>query len=726
MADAVADGTGLRLERVHGVSMDVAHVAGDAPAAVLLVDLRERAVVYANPLAEQLAPNTWLPVGVEAWSDAAQLRDLDGTELADTDHPLTRVARSEPVAGQLVSAARASDLGGQREPMWVVGLPMSGAPQLEDHALVVFLPLRARAAAEAAATAARAQADLRDRAVLATGMSFTVVDARAEDMPLIWVNPAFTATTGYPFEEAVGRNCRFLQGPATDPAAPARMRTALEAGEDVTVTVLNYRRDGTSFWNQVAISPIHGPDGELTHFVGIQTDVTARVMADEERDQAHAAECSAREEAERAHTQLALLAEATIQLAGTLDVRESLHRLASIAVPVLADWTLVVTSDRHGAIEEVVAGHPDGDTPALRYFADQLRQRLTPRSPFHDLFAGRPAWRMDGYDSPENRLHRAEWVDDSSLLDRSEQLGARSVMFVPLPGRRHVIGGMVLARGHGSPAYTEQDLAVATDLGRRAGLTLDNARLYQSEHHIAETLQRSLLPELPRVPGLQLAARYRASESGADVGGDFYEVITLPDGALGVAVGDVVGHDVFAAAAMGHLRGLLRASVWDVGPYPGGTDRRQGQDPAVVLTRVDRLVQGLEAATLASLVYARLEPLADQGGKWRLRYSSAGHPPMLVRRADGTVDVLGGADGLLLGVAETQRRSAEEVLEPGSTLLGYTDGLVERRGESLDAGLNRLCMVLRTAPGDVDALVDHVVDRLGDSDDDVAVLALRL
>jgi serine phosphatase RsbU (regulator of sigma subunit) len=109
-----------------------------------------------------------------------------------------------------------------------------------------------------------------------------------------------------------------------------------------------------------------------------------------------------------------------------------------------------------------------------------------------------------------------------------------------------------------------------------------------------------------------------------------------------------------------------------------------------------------------------------------MRYSSAGHPPMLVRRPDGTVHVLGGADGLLLGVAETERRSAEEVLEPGSTLLGYTDGLVERRGESLDAGLDRLCRVLQTAPEDVDALVDHVVDRLGDSEDDVAVLALRL
>jgi PAS domain S-box-containing protein len=662
-------------------------------------------------------------VGVEAWSDAAALRDLDGAELSDTDHPLTRVARSEPVAGQAVSAARASDLGHRREPLWAVGLPMSGAPQLEGHALVVFLPLRAREAAQAAATAAQVQADLRDRAVLATGMSFTVADAQADDMPLLWANPAFTATTGYSFEEAVGRNCRFLQGPLTDTAARAEMRAALEAGRDATVTVLNYRKDGTSFWNQVSISPIHGPDGELTHFVGIQTDVTARVIADLERTHAHAAERTAREEAERAHSQLALLAEATIQLAATLDVRESLNRLVGLTVPILADWAVVVTADRHGAIEEVVVQHHDGSSDTLREYASVLREHLTPRSPFHALFRGSPAWRVADYDGAENRRQRLQWVDDARVLDVGDALGIASVMFVPLPGRRHVLGAMLLARAPGSPVYTDQDLAVATDLGRRAGLTLDNARLYQSEHRIAETLQRSLLPDLPKIPGLRSAARYLASESGADVGGDFYEVISLPDGAVGVAVGDVVGHDVFAAAAMGHLRGLLRASVWDVGRYPGGENRRHGHEPADVLTRVDRLVQGLETATLASVAYARLEPL-PAGAGWRLRYSSAGHPPLMVRHADGSTVVLDAAQGVLLGVEDGPRTTAEVLLEPGATLLAYTDGLVERRGESLDEGLDRLTRALAVGPHDVDQLVDHLVARLGDSEDDVAVLAV--
>ncbi len=127
--------------------------------------------------------------------------------------------------GQAVSAAAGSDLGGRREPLWVVALPMADAPMLDDHALVVFLPLRDSRAARAAMDAATEQAALRDRAVLATGLSFTVADARDPEFPLVWVNPAFTATTGYNLEEGGRPNCRFLQGPGTDPAARRRCTT---------------------------------------------------------------------------------------------------------------------------------------------------------------------------------------------------------------------------------------------------------------------------------------------------------------------------------------------------------------------------------------------------------------------------------------------------------------------------------------------------------------------
>ncbi|WP_432483264.1 SpoIIE family protein phosphatase [Kineococcus esterisolvens] len=701
---------------------DLSVVAGGASAAVLLVDLATRTVVHANPVAEQLAPGVELPVGLDRWSDVADLRDVDGAALSGTGHPLSRVARSLPVAGQAVSAARVSELGRRREPLWVVALPMLGAPALADHALVAFLPLSRREAARDAADAAQAQAQVRDRAVLATGMSFTVADARSGDAPLVWVNPAFTAMTGYSLQEAVGRNCRFLQGPGTDRAAVAAVGRALAAGEELTVTLLNHRKDGTAFWNQLTLSPVHGPDGELTHYVGIQTDVTARVAADDERDRALAAERTARAQAEAARRdaeesrgRLELLAEATSRLAVTLDVAECRQRLLDVAVPVLADWALVIATDEHGSVADVTARHRDparaGD---LHRYVEHWATALAPGPVRATLLGGEHARRISDYDAEERRRERETWVNDAAVLELSDALGAASVLLVTLPGRQGSEDVLALVRGPGRSRHTEDDLHVAVDLGRRAGLIIDNARLYGEQHRIAATLQNSLLPHLPAIPGVRAAARYRASESGARVGGDFYELIDLPGEAVGLAVGDVVGHDVMAAAAMGHLRGLLRASAWDT----------TGPSPETVLDRVDRLLDGLGMTTMATLAYARATPAED--GTWLLEHATAGHPPLMVRSPDGRVDALDDVHGLMLGVQPTARAGARRRLVPGSTVLAYTDGLVERRGEELTTGLARLARTFAEAPQDVEGLCEHLLARLGDTDDDVAFVALQL
>ncbi|MEZ0491114.1 SpoIIE family protein phosphatase [Kineococcus sp. TBRC 1896] len=702
---------------------DVSAITGDAPAAVLLVHLAERTVVHVNPVARQLAPAADLPLTVDDWSDAAGLVDLDGAELSETEHPLSRVARSEPVVGQAVSAAAGSDLGGRREPLWVVALPMAGAPMLEDHALVVFLPLRDQRAARAAMDAATEQAVLRDRAVLATGLSFTVADARDPDLPLVWVNPAFTATTGYSIEEVVGRNCRFLQGPGSDPAVRQQMRDALEAGEPVTVTLLNYRKDGLGFWNQVAMSPIFGPDGTLTHYVGIQTDVSGRVAADRARDEALAAERAARAEAEQARhraeehrARLDLLAEATHRLSGTLDVAECRRRLLQLVVPQLADWAVVVSPDEKGQIGQVTALHArPADAGRFEAYLDALR-RTTLRGPLHELLLqGAPARRIGDYGSPQVRELRRGWVEDQHVLDLSDELGVSSVLVVPLPGRRSDNDLMVLVRVTGAPAHTDDDLGIAVDLGRRAGLLLDNARLYEEQHHIATELQRSLLPDLPTVAGLQVAARYHAGQDGNDVGGDFYELIDVPGDGTAVVIGDVAGHDVYAAAAMGHLKGLLRACAWD----------RTLATPAAVLTRVDELIAALGMTTMATVSYARLTP--DGPDHWSVEHSSAGHPPLLVRHADGTVRYLPDASGIPLGVEPTlPRATLTERLPAGSLLLCYTDGLVERRGEVLSVGMDRLARVAAAAPHEPEALCEHLLAELGDSHDDIALLAVRL
>jgi serine phosphatase RsbU (regulator of sigma subunit) len=284
--------------------------------------------------------------------------------------------------------------------------------------------------------------------------------------------------------------------------------------------------------------------------------------------------------------------------------------------------------------------------------------------------------------------------------------------------RRRMLGAMGLVSSSADRGFTSEDADLVEDLARRAALALDNVRLYQQEHTVADTLQRSLLPELPAVPGISSAAHYVSASTAADVGGDFYDLLALPDGSIGMVIGDVVGHDVAAAAAMGHLRGLIRACIWDA----------ENPDPGHVLTRVDRLVQGLRVASMATMVYVRAVRPASAGRPWRLQVANAGHPPLLLRRPDGGVQLLDGVTGLLVGVDENAQRDTLDVdLVPGSTLVAYTDGLIERPGQDMDMGIAHLADRLASAPVDAgpQELCDAAVGGRLDGRDDVALIAVR-
>jgi PAS domain S-box-containing protein len=560
------------------------------------------------------------------------------------------------------------------------------------------------------------EAQIRERAVSATGMSFTVADARRPGQPLIWVNPAFTATTGYTFEEAVGHNCRFLQGPDTDPAEPMAMREALTAGCEITLTLLNYRKDGSTFWNEVTISPVLDGSGDVTHFVGIQADVTARVEAGAERDRALDAERRAVTAAELARGRLALLAEASNELAFALDVDETLRRLADIIVPALADWVLIHRAGDDGVLSKTpIVRARAGLDDVVRRYAALAPTAMKENSPVYRLWNGEASWLIEDFSTAD----AAGWATDPDLVSLRDQLGMASLMFVALPGRDHIVGSMVLNRSADRPTFGPDDLQVAVDLGRRAGLSVDNARLYENEHRIAETLQRSLLPKLPDIAGLDIAARYRASQDGVKVGGDFYDVLDLPDGAVAVVIGDVVGHDLSAAAAMGHLHGLIRAVAWDA-------ETPRDAAPDAILGRVDRVVQGLHVTSLATVAYARLEQ--RPAGSWMLRSASAGHPPILLRDPDGSARFVESFPGLLLGFRPSERITSAQQVGPGCSLLAFTDGLVERRSEDLDVGLEHLRHVVEGAPLGLtaDQLCQFVIDRLEDGDDDTALLVIRI
>ena len=241
--------------------------------------------------------------------------------------------------------------------------------------------------------------------------------------------------------------------------------------------------------------------------------------------------------------------------------------------------------------------------------------------------------------------------------------------------------------------------------------------LYEAEHQVAETLQRSLLPKLPVLPGLDLAARYLASGAGQQVGGDWFDVFPVAGDRVGIVVGDVIGHDLTAASEMAQIRSALRAYAVD------------GDEPSLVITRLDRLVDALRLTQLVTVFYGVLEP-PDADGQRELRYSNAGHLPPIVRRADGSTDTIAGGSSAVLGAPMSiEHGQGSHSVGPGDVIVLFTDGLVEIPGGSLDDGLARLNdTVAQPGGGDAEAMCDQVLSGMTPRSlrDDIALLAVRI
>jgi serine phosphatase RsbU (regulator of sigma subunit) len=318
--------------------------------------------------------------------------------------------------------------------------------------------------------------------------------------------------------------------------------------------------------------------------------------------------------------------------------------------------------------------------------------------------------RSELYPEIDEALLRAG-AQDEEHLEIILQLRMSSAMVVPLRARERTLGAITFIFAESERQYSTHELELAEELGRRAGLALDHARLYDREHRTAETLQRALLPPtLPEIPGHELAARYLPGRAGDHVGGDWYDAFTLPDGRYGIAIGDIGGRGITAAALMGQVRNGLRAYALKA-PGPGAA--------MADLRAMDERLEELVFATLTYIVYDA------RTGTGVL--ASAGHLPTLVLDGAGGAAFTDAPRCPPLGAGEDAPcREHEFALAPGGALVLYTDGLVESRTRSLDEGLGRLAALARRSGGDIQRLADEIVEVLPEErQDDIAVLALR-
>jgi serine phosphatase RsbU (regulator of sigma subunit) len=318
--------------------------------------------------------------------------------------------------------------------------------------------------------------------------------------------------------------------------------------------------------------------------------------------------------------------------------------------------------------------------------------------------------RSELYPEIDEELLRAGAIDDEHL-EIIMQLQMSSAMVVPLRARDRTLGAITFIFAESARQYSTHELELAEELGRRAGLALDHARLYDREHRTAETLQRALLPPtLPTIEGHEIAARYLPGREGDHVGGDWYDAFALPDGRFGIAIGDIGGRGITAAALMGQVRNGLRAyALKAAGPAETMADLR----------RMDEHVEELVFATVTYIVY---DPRTGTGV-----LSSAGHLPTLVLDGAGGARFTDAPRCPPLGVgANAPCLEHPFNLERGGSLVLYTDGLVESRTRSLDDGLGRLASMARAGDGDIQRLVDDIVEKLPEQrQDDIALLALR-
>lgn len=438
-------------------------------------------------------------------------------------------------------------------------------------------------------------------------------------------------------------------------------------------------------------------DAKELDFYGVVADTCAqaieRIRAQEASDQQTA--------------RLRFLADVSTKLSESLDYQQTLAEVARMAVPTFADWCAIdlVEDDR---LHRLAVEHVDPTKVAL---AVELENRYPTRredsgGAWGVVSTGRPVLVSDVTDEMV-----APTARDEEHLRLLRRLELRSVLLVPLAARGVVLGVMSWVMAESGRRYAPDDLSFAADLGRRAALAIDNSRLHTDTQEAADRLQHAVLPDLSTPPpGWQIGTFYSPAGK-TEVGGDFFDAIPIPDGRLAVFVGDVMGRGVRAAAAMAQMRAAIRAYVAD------------DPEPSAVSSRMDHMFELYDIGRLVTMVYVLFDTVRDTAVM-----VNAGHPPPVLLRADGATEQLPSAEDAPLGVTTGPRHRTDFPFAAGDLLLAFSDGLIERRSEDIDAGQARVLAALpRLAGSDLTRELASLVDAVRDHTrtDDVAALAVR-
>jgi len=501
---------------------------------------------------------------------------------------------------------------------------------------------------------------------------------------VVW-SPAAEWMTGHPLPEMVGSPVSLLF-----PSEAAELGNTLFrriAGHTGWVGFLPVRHhDGHVFDVGFRASTQHFPDGrDLIQVVA--TD--ARDLRRVERDH------------------LAILNTANSRIGTSLDMDRTALELAEVAVPRFADRIQVRLLDTI-ADPAFPVEHRSPDLPI------RLRRVVTHSAGHsHALVAG-PA--RPTVVRPGTALHDILLMSAARLVPAGPNADHRIV--APLSARGVLLGVAVFSRSAAGPEFTAADLEVAGELAARTAICIENGRLYQRERSTALMLQSSLLPErIPEVDGVDVAFRYRPGPVGAEVGGDWFDVIPLPGSRVAFVVGDVMGSGLRAAGTMGQFRTAVR------------TLAQLDLSPAAVLRELDILAQSMSESHIATCVFAVYDPVDGQ-----CLAASAGHLPPLLVHTDGSVSALELPVGAPLGVGTARFDELEFTVEPAATMVFYTDGLVEDRYQDIDVGIEELVALVGKAqyshklPGALEGLGDLVFRQLSDPHrlDDATLLLATL